>query len=349
MLRDEPTAHLNPSGSPERGPENCPRTWHIFGHQPPHVSTVSWNSVTPAVRQHHIRCLNKLKAMPHELLRLNIASAVLECVRRDAVARQWSPSTLLKEYAAMAGALRDLTLYTTENRGVHLSEFPEWRAAQITARRMEREVDRNQFPPILHEQYMTALQNLRMSSPQAALFLGMMWALAARAGDVGCLRQKDVILRPEVREDGTVPLGIEQRFGKGTRFRGTYWPCSTLLKEEAAELKRTCSQRTPDQLLFPDQDTVRTQVRKALRAENRQAALPSIRRGAIRHLAGLGVSEAILMRLTGHKRVETLYRYIGLGPRPTQEAAVAQDGASLLHRPRPSTLAPRLQAPRSSP
>lgn len=342
MLSEQTKIPLNDHGSPERGPENCPRTWHIYSHKPSHICSVAWNALTEAVRQHHIRCLGKLKAMPNELLHQNIASSALECIRREAVARKWSPATLMKEYSAMAGALRDLPMYTTENKGVHLSDFPEWRAAQKTAKRMDREIDKNEFPAITYSQYLEAMKHLRRSKPQAALFLGMMWALAARAGDVQQLRPKDISLGKTALQDGTVPLGITQKFGKATRFRGTYWSASTLLPEEAAELRRNISQKKPTQKLFPNGEEIRTYVRTSLRTQNRLSALPSIRRGAIQHLARQGVSEASLMRLTGHKRVETLYRYIGVGPLATQEAVTARDSVKLLHRPRLSSSAQKL-------
>eukprot|EP00796_Vickermania_ingenoplastis_P011491 gene11491-biopygen8342 len=167
----------------------------------------------------------------------------------------------------------------------------------------------------------------------------MMWALAARAGDVGALRKKDVTLSDQPRQDGTHSLGIVQKFGKGTRFRGTYWPASTLVQEEAAELKRQLNARSMGQKLFPfeEETELRTAVRTALQRQNRESALPSVRKGAIRHLAAQGVSEEDLMRLTGHKRVETLYRYIGHGLPITKEAVAAQDSAARVHHPAPRT------------
>eukprot|EP00796_Vickermania_ingenoplastis_P007149 gene7149-biopygen4654 len=343
LLEAAPASYLNESGSPAGGPVVCPRSWHVYGQKPPHVSAAAWASITPAVRLHHIRCLRSLKNMPTELLNVNIASAVLECVRRDAKQRQWSPSTMAKEYAAMAGALRDLPLYTTESRGVYLSEFPEWRAAQKTVKRLERETDTGGPAPITFTQYKKAVADLRRTSPKAALYLSMMWALAARAGDIGSLRAKDITLEMQPRQDGTHSLGIVQRFGKGTRFRGTYWPASTLAPEEASELRKLKAQRNPKQRLVSaaEDDLIRTQIRTALQRHNRESALPSVRKGAIRHLAAQGVSEETLMRLTGHKRVETLYRYIGHGLPITREAVAAQDSAAQVHHPAPSSSAPR--------
>lgn len=332
VLAVAPGTPLNRHGSPERGqPVTCPRTWHVYSQRPPHVSGIAWGAVTEAVRLHHIRCLMKLKAMPYRLLNTNIASAVLETVRLDAVARGWAPSTIAKECAAMAGALRDLPIYTTEREGVILGSFPEWKAAQTTIKRLEREMDKTCPAPIRYDEYRKAVRQLRTQNPNAALFLSMMWALAARAGDVASLRKVDVNLKKEANTNNLVPLSIVQKFGKGAKFRGTYWPASALEIEDAGELRRLLTTREAKQRLFPNDDDLRVAIRSALQKQNRESALPSVRKGAIRHLARQGVPEADLMRLTGHTRLETLYRYIGVGHPVTREAVTAQGSAALLH------------------
>eukprot|EP00796_Vickermania_ingenoplastis_P013500 gene13500-biopygen9801 len=275
--------------------------------------------------------------MPFELLEQNVVSATLEIVRRAAKQRRWKASTWAKELASYAGALRDLPLYNRE-RGIVLNNYPEWRAAVKMVKRLEREMEPDPPEPVDFAQCQRAIFELRQSSPRAALFLSMMWALASRAGDIASLRQKDVTLSTTVREDGMVALGIEQKYGKGTRFRGTYWPASTLQPEEASELRKHLGQNESDlgsMKLFPDQELLRQQIRAALKRQNRECALPSVRKGAIRHLARQGLTEDALMRLTGHKRVETLYRYLGRGLPVTQEAVAAQAAASLVHRPLP--------------
>jgi len=77
------------------------------------------------------------------------------------------------------------------------------------------------------------------------------------------------------------------------------------------------------------------------------AALPSIRKGAIRHLAKQGVPEETIMRLTGHTRLETLHTYLGYGHPTTQEAAAAQANPGLFHHPAPSEQVPAHQSPPS--
>lgn len=61
----------------------------------------------------------------------------------------------------------------------------------------------------------------------------MATAMATRAGNVATLRAQDVKLDRRPEEGGKYGLGVTQRFGKGTTFRGTYGPASTLGKDNA--------------------------------------------------------------------------------------------------------------------
>jgi len=333
ILATEPTRLLNSQGSPTEVVVTCPRMWRIFHERPPHISAISWAAITPVMRAHHIRCLQKLQMMPAALLNQSIASTVIECTRREAVAAGWKPPTIDKELSTMAGALRDLPLYTSESQGILLRKDPEWVSAVKAMKRLVREHKTSPPDPVTWEQCQSAQQELNRKSPMAALFLAMAWSLAARSGDVASLRRQDVSLETKPRADGTYGLAIVQKYGKGTRFRGTYAPASTLPRENALELQRLLNRRRPKQRLFVDPETLKDQVRAALRMENRMAALPSIRKGAIRHLAKQGVPEETIMRLTGHTRLETLHTYLGYGHPTTQEAAAAQASAGLLHHP----------------
>lgn len=336
ILNDEPTLLLNSEGSPSGGTVTCPRNWHIFSQKPPHVERATWNAITPDMRMNHIRCLKKLRAMPIECLNSNIANAVIRCVLQDAKARGWRPATVDRELSSMAGALRDLPIYSLEREGIHLKNYPEWNAAKKTIVRMMRESPSDPAAPVTFVQVEEAKRSLQTSCPRAALFLGMMWALAARAGDIASLRKRDVTLETTSRPDGMFGITIAQRYGKGARFRGTYGMRSTLRREEAAELERLLHQRLAKDRLFEDHDDLRDRIRAALRRENRESALTSVRRGAVQHLAAQGVPTEELMKLTGHRRKETLDIYLGYGRHRTLEDAHAQDSAAQLHHPAPS-------------
>eukprot|EP00796_Vickermania_ingenoplastis_P013288 gene13287-gene10595 len=125
-----------------------------------------------------------------------------------------------KELSSMAGALRNLPLYTSESHGVHLNELPEWNTAKKTIVRMMRESPSEPASPVTLAQCSEAVRSLSRSSPRTALFLAMMWCLAARAGDVAYLRQRDIRLEKDPREDGTYGLVVTQRYGKERSSEG---------------------------------------------------------------------------------------------------------------------------------
>ncbi|ORC90012.1 TATE DNA Transposon [Trypanosoma theileri] len=170
---------------------------------------------------------------------------------------------------------------------------------------------------------------LARECPHAALFLMMMWCSAARAGDIGSLHAADVRVEPVTGgAKNMARLTMTMRYGKGARFRGTYPVGAVIPREDASFLRHLLCQRLPHQRLFQDVTELRNRVRQALRSENPLSALPSVRKGATRHLAAQGMSEEHLMRMTGHTGIDTLRRYLGYGLQMTREAEHAQDNAA---------------------
>ncbi|KAH9586247.1 hypothetical protein LSM04_002631 [Trypanosoma melophagium] len=120
----------------------------------------------------------------------------------------------------------------------------------------------------------------------------MIWCSAARAGDIGSLHAEDVRIGPLTGERTNSNSNNMARLTMTMRYgKGA-------------------------------------RVRQALRNENPPSALPSIRKGATRHLAAQGVSEEEPMHLTGHTRADTLQRYLDYGLQLTREAETAQDNAA---------------------
>ena len=334
VLAVGPTLCLNgPGRLGTGGAETCPRTWFIFPEKPPHVQQSAWNAVTEQTRGIHRKWLHELRAMPEDIhsQSTNLAAAALELTRRMAVARRWRWSTMAKSLAAIAGALRQLPLYTTMTEGVNLTKFPEWTAATKAIQRYERESGAAPPPPITRRDCEAARAVLVKRSPIADLYLGMMWAFAARAGDISTLHPRDVEMNSATREDGNVGVTLTMRRGKGARFRGKYLTSSTLSKQDACLLHKLMCQAPQNRPLFQNPDELREEIRAALKRGNREYALPSVRKGAVRHLAAHNVPEEQLLRLTGHTRLETLHRYLGDGRQLTREAAVAQDSAGRVH------------------
>lgn len=320
---------LNVRGRRIRG-YTCPRGWFIHPDRPPFTSPVGWEEKTKEVRKQHLRWLRELRAMPADLLAFDLPQAAIELVRRMALARKWRWSTISRTLQMIHGALINLPLYTNELEGIDLSTSPEWRAACSAARRFEREEEPSPPPPATQEEVVQAYKHLA-STPEAAVYLSMLWSFAARAGDIGSLHGRDVTIGQD-RGDGTVGVALTMKRGKGARFRGPYPLASTLRRQDAAVLHKLVAARKPDERVFANLDGIRTYVRTALKRVNPHLTISSIRKGAARHLAQKKVPEEEIQRLTGHSRMDTLRRYLGYGLHLTKEAVMAQDsvGRALL-------------------
>ncbi|RNF02939.1 uncharacterized protein Tco025E_08323 [Trypanosoma conorhini] len=333
-LRAAVEQSLNDGGRCENGVDDtCPRHWYLYRGRPPHVSQMAWSALTPAARTLHLRWLQDLRAMPARLLGMNLASAAIELVREMAVKRRWKWATVAKSLAAISGALRDLPLYSNQTRGIELMRYPEWRAAMKAAQRFERESTASPPAPVTVTEFVRARSELLRRHPMAALFLTLMWRFAARAGDISSLLCADVATTaPDANPDerNLFEVSLAMRRGKGARFRrSSYTVASTLRRTDVSLLRQLIGYRRPSQRLFNRSlaNECRDAIRAALRRQNRNTALPSVRKGAVRFLAAKGMSTEELMAITGHTRIETLRRYLGFGP-PTPRAEAGTTAAS---------------------
>lgn len=314
VLSSPVTKYLNTRDSPEWRLATCPRRWNLHRWRPPHVSKLAWDGVSRPMRLHHIRCLQKLMTMPEQCMSWGIAQMAIECVRRDALAKGWKAATVAKEMSATAGALRDLPLYTTEERGIFIQNHPEWKAAQRAIRRLQTEADPTVTVPLSQTDLNLALSRLKRRHPMTAVYLAVMWSLAARAGDVDGLRRKDLVVTRTEQPDA-FHLSVHQKFGKGAKFRGSYYQEALTDSWTASQLTFLKTRADENDLLFPNHSELRDFLRDELRHINQDLKLPSVRRGAIIHMASTGVPQEKLMKMMGHKRIETLQGYLGLGRR----------------------------------
>ncbi len=300
------------------GGRSSPRLWYLYPAQPPHVSTMAWAGVTPEVRRAHLRWLRELRSMPADLLRRPLAQAAIELVRRLASARRWRWSTISRALSNIRGALLALPMYSNEAEPIDVALSPEWRAAGQTSRRRNNETPPSPPPPVSKEEYLAARRTLR-TCPQQECFLLLMWTFAARAADIGGIQVEDLVMENTGRIAATI------RRGKGAKFRGPYPVAAILSLEDLALLRRHSASKRKDERLFIGLPEIRAAVAAALRSALSGAALPSVRKGAARHLVSSGVPETDVARLTGHTRLDTLRRYLGYAENLTTEARQAQE------------------------
>jgi len=202
---------LNMWGRPQdptlvEAPEVCPRNWFLYSAKPPHIEPVVWNALRPDTRAHHLRWLNRIKCMPYRLLHTSLPCACIDLIMNTARARNWKWATTAKAFAGLAGALRDLPIYSTQKRGISIKEHPEWRAAFMTVQRYMKESVPDAAPHLRQVEVEMAVKNLMSAHPRAALFLNMMWAFAARACDISTLKCKDISFQGSLLQ----PTGTQQ-------------------------------------------------------------------------------------------------------------------------------------------
>ncbi|SYZ66408.1 Phage_integrase_family (plasmid) [Leishmania braziliensis MHOM/BR/75/M2904] len=327
-LRSNP---LNMQGRPlskNEEAEVCPRNWFLFAAKPPHISQLAWSLVRPDTRAHHLRWLTRIKSMNSEQMLMRFPAACIDLILSTARARKWKWATTAKAFAAVAGALRDLPLYSTQTRGIRLQDDPEWRSAFGTVQRYMKESVPDAPPFVSRPQVERISKRLRLGHPRAALFLAMMWGFAARACDISTLRAKDVTLFPGTSTDTYVKVTLTIRKGKGAKTRGPYPIPSVLTRDLAATQQEMLVQKKPSEELFsPHVEELRALIAQEVRTEMRGAQLPSIRKGALRCMAEAGVPLKDLMMISGHAKQATLLRYLGYGQQPTVEAETARDNA----------------------
>jgi len=143
-----------------------------------------------------------------------------------------------------------------------------------------------------------------------AMVVLLAWLTAARVGCIMQLKLEDISL-------AGAKMSITFRRGKGVRLRGPY-TVHTTLPREYRDIYTEYTIMNPKEFLFKtDSITERikrgVEVKDLLREVDKQLEQRSLRRGALQQLANKGASEELLMRFSGHQRVETLRRYLGWG------------------------------------
>jgi len=331
VLNEPVPGNLNSVGLRMEGVAASPKDWYVYPSMPSSLQPIAWQARTEGTRRLHLKWINEIKCMPQDLLNRDLPQAILELVRRVGTARAWSWSTYAKALVSIQSALENLPLYTNQKKGIKLSDCPEWRASVAGAQLKEKESVPVTEDPLTIEEFEEAERMLHNDKPEAALFLTMMWMFAARPGDIARIRKRDVTFSPP-DEQGNIPTSITIREGKAVKFRGPYPISTVLLQTDASKLLKLMEAATRSQRIFSDLNQLKLTARTALQRVRKDLSLPLVRKGAVCHLARVGVPEEQLMRLTGHTLVNTLRRYLGYGRQLTAEGAEAQASAGRLHQ-----------------
>ena len=306
------------------------RSWYVFSGRPESVHPLVWRQLAESTRASHRRWLLIIRGMAADLRERPLAQAVVETILRLAAARRWRWSTVASALSACASALANLTLYTSEGQNVNLRADPYYVQAMKRAQHLARvnTAPGNHSTALSPEQlsHLTGSQGIKAARPR--LLLLMTWHFAARVGDMREVRPCDIEVRgSEMRSDGFVPVRVRFNFGKGAAFWGPYTIHSLVPPGVAKEIVAIMQSEPADKAIFTlhDQAALSSAVASELRhpSDAPRLNLRSIRRGALLALAAKGATDDELQLLSGHKRRDTLMRYLGWAAESASAKAAA--------------------------
>jgi hypothetical protein len=303
--------------------------WNVFPGKPDHVHTITWRKLAASTRVAHITWLYRIKGMPIDLHRLPLATAIVELVLRFAKDRSWAWSTIASNLSCAASALKSLHMYTDQPRGynLRLDEYfaDTMKHAQTLARKY---ISETQLTPPMSPEICERLCRSVRGVPSTWLLAKLCWCFAARVGDMRQVRKADVHFKP-VTADGA-PISITFRHGKGAAFWGPY-TIHSVVPEAVAQPFLAHLHAAGKEAVFSGNDQSRLSLAvRGLKDDVPGINLRSFRRGSLMYLASVGVSDSDLMMLSGHKRPDTLLRYLNWGEFSTTAATSAANRAQLL-------------------
>lgn len=324
------------------------KRWHPLGKAlecPRHVHPLVWSGMSPKTRQSHLRWIHRIRHLPDEFNNTPLPKAVVEMVLREARKRHWAWSTISSSLSTVASALRDLQYYVPSYNGavIDIRTDPYFRGAASHATRKARvtALRPQKSAPLSYADFDVLESQLRGSD--AWYLLQLAWHLAARVGDTRRLDPENVRIADAAGAHGNVAVEALFTEGKGAFFWGPYTIHSTMPAPVAKQLKaffherrqaarRTSPQRDPgDAPYHAFSQTAQRELSVAL-GRFPDHSCRSIRRGALVCNARAGATDAELQLLSGHKRRDTLLRYLGWGHESTEAAGAAASRATKLSR-----------------
>jgi hypothetical protein len=305
--------------------------WHIFPDKAPGMHNLVWSSYAPTTRAEHRRWIQRVRGMPSDLCTWPFGRAIVELVRRFGVQRKWVWSTMSSALATLATALKNLPIYTSEMKGINLKEDVYFADALKTAQRMAKTtVGSTDISAGMPEAlYHHLISSAGIKAPDARLLLMLSWHFAARVGDMRQARARDIVVC-DPRPDGRVPMKVTFRYGKVASLWGPYTIHCVVPKDVSSAFTAFAATKTNKEQggeLFTKRDQAVLSAHIATCQQDPRGGrltLRSIRRGALLRAAACGVTDDELQLLSGHKRRETLMRYLGWGQQSSTMSKAAE-------------------------
>jgi integrase len=273
------------------------------------IPQAAQNGIKPAQRAAHRRVWRRLLAMPPKLRELPLPTAVLTTLEAWRHESNWSPPTWSRTLGAAMGALSRASLYTTSAMDFPMASHAVMKDALKAAKKEENTFVSRPPKPCTKDTMKAAVTNATGAVKEQLI---LAWLTAGRVGDVLQLKQENVTLKPDT-------MAVQFRRGKGVELGSPYTVHTACPPEWRPTIEAMLRRRKPGQFLWhADSPKARTLMGKdvaaALKRVDADLEQRSIRRGALQHMATEDeTSEEILMMFSGHRRVETLRRYLDWG------------------------------------
>ena len=353
---DKSMSHKNAknAGRPEQHPIRMLARATLLGSLPEHAE----RALMKETRQHHRQLCSFLIAAAKTSIEnqsfrknLNITRFIADTMLHEATKRGWRASTTATKMGATIGAMSRLNLYTDFPDPIKLGEDQYFRDCMRRCSQQQNKAEVN-FPHPISLVQVTKICEDSNTKTHIKQLLALTFALAARVGDVLGLARRDVSMK-----EGR--LTVSWKRGKTAKASGPHtvavsvprslrnW-CTTLLSPNINKISNA-------KWLFDlpgerARDAIKKELRDAMRKVEARLELRSIRRGALQQMAKQ-IDEKAMMLISGHKRVNTLRRYLDWGMRSEKRlnemtsltAAVWDKAEEVSTTQQPSR--PRLQAP----
>jgi integrase len=285
---------------------------------------------TEAIRRRHLNALRQMQVALRETLyaSMSLPHAVVTVLQRQAKDRGWRPSTLARELANFAGAMADLPIYSNSPVGFKLGQDPLYAAALKSSNQMANESSASSQPAACLDDILWAVQWAPDLATKCLLILT--WLCAGRVGDVAKLKRHEVALESDFLQTGRLKVLFCR--GKGARFNQPYTVPTVCLVDWRSTLARYLEALdSPKAWCFPGgEKKFGPLANLALRCANPEFSVRALRRGALQRMAAAGATDADLMIFSGHKRVDTLHRYLNWGAEAAERTRRAEMLASNL-------------------
>jgi integrase len=218
----------------------------------------------------------------------------------------WQPQTHFRELTLLQGAFSSLAKYAHNvHCGINLDLSPTWKEAKDAWSRLSVQHQPVNQPAATCEEIQLAINNCLDFDLRA--FVMLLWLSCARKGDVAKLRSGDV----QIFANGRTEIFIQE--GKGVLARqGKYHIVSHCPPAWLPELTSfLMNHSTPRSRLFHQTMGSSNCVVDILRTANPSLNCRSVRRGALQTIAAdQSVDEETLLRMSGHRNVKMLHRYL---------------------------------------